>query len=74
LFFISAGNTDPNQRHRYPDSNDRDNVQDPAQAWNAITVGASTDRVMFDQNQFPGYVPIAQEPGDLSPSSTTSLS
>ena len=74
LFFISAGNTDPNQRHLYPDSNDRDNVHDPAQAWNAITVGASTDRVMFDQNQFPGYVPIAKEPGDLSPSSTTSLS
>ena len=74
LFFISAGNTDRNQRHRYPDSNDKDNVQDPAQAWNAITVGASTDRVMFDQAQFPGYSPIAREPGDLSPSSTTSRS
>ncbi len=72
LFFISAGNSDPNQRHRYPDSNDTDNVQDPAQAWNAITVGAYTDLVIFDQAKFPEYVPIAQA-GDLSPSSTTSL-
>jgi hypothetical protein len=73
LFFISAGNTDPDQRHRYPDSNDTDNVQDPAQAWNAITVGACTDRVLFDQHQFPGYAPLAPC-GDLSPSSTTSVS
>lgn len=73
LFFISAGNTDPDQRHRYPDSNDTDNVQDPAQAWNAITVGAYTDRVLFDQRKFAGYRPLAPR-GDLSPSSTTSVS
>lgn len=72
LFFISAGNTDPNERHRYPASNDTDPVQDPGQAWNAITVGACTDCVTFDQQKFPGYAPIAQA-GDLSPSSTTSL-
>jgi hypothetical protein len=74
LFLIAAGNTDPGQRHRYPDSNDTDPVQDPAQAWNAITVGACTDRMQFDQARFPGYQPIAKEPGDLSPSSTTSVS
>jgi len=72
LFFISAGNSDPNERHRYPDSNDTDSVQDPAQAWNAITVGACTSRALFDQSQFPGYEPIAPV-GDLSPCSTTSL-
>src|SRR5262249_21741205 len=42
LFVVAAGNADPGQRHRYPDSNDTDAVQDPAQAWNAITVGAYT--------------------------------
>ena len=73
LFLVSAGNTDPDQWHRYPDSNDTDNVQDPAQAWNAITVGACTDRVLFDQQKFPGYAPLAVC-GDLSPSSTTSVS
>ncbi|HEX4132900.1 MAG TPA: S8 family serine peptidase, partial [Pirellulales bacterium] len=59
------GNSDPNQRHQYPDSNDTDGVQDPAQAWNAITVGACTSRVLFDQSQFPGYEPIASV-GDLT--------
>lgn len=53
LFFISAGNTDPTQRHRYPDSNDTDNVQDPAQAWNAITVG----REHRPRDVRPGPVP-----------------
>jgi Subtilase family len=73
LFFVAAGNSDPNQRHLYPDSNDTDPVQDPAQAWNAISVGACTDCVQFDQFRFAGYEPIARA-GDLSPSSTTSVS
>lgn len=75
LFIISGGNTDSAQRHRYPDANDTDPVQDPAQAWNAVTVGAYTDLWEFDQTnpQFSGCVPIAPR-GDLSPSSTTSLS
>lgn len=72
LFFISAGNTDPGERHRYPDSNDTDSVQDPAQAWNAVTVGAYTSRAIYNQSQFPGYEPIAPV-GDLSPCSTTSI-
>ena len=38
LVFISAGNADINQRNRYPESNDTDPIQDPAQAWNATTV------------------------------------
>lgn len=75
LFDISAGNTDPAQRHRYPESNDTAPVQDPAQAWNAVTVGAYTDLWEFDHAnpQFSGCVAIAPR-GDLSPSSTTSLS
>ncbi|HEV2947523.1 MAG TPA: S8 family peptidase, partial [Gemmataceae bacterium] len=73
LFFISAGNTDVNQRHRYPASNDTDSVQDPAQAWNAITVGAYTQLSRFSEQHFSGYRPLAP-PGDLAPSSTTSLS
>jgi hypothetical protein len=72
LMFIAAGNTDVNQRHRYPASNDTDSIQDPAQAWNAITVGAYTQSVRFSQQQFPGCELLAPE-GDLGPSSTTSL-
>ena len=72
LVFISAGNADIRERHRYPESNDTDPIQDPAQAWNAITVGAYTDYVQFSQRQFEDCRPLAQA-GDLSPSSTTSL-
>lgn len=72
LIFISAGNAAADQLHRYPDSNDTDSIQDPAQAWNAITVGASTDFVQFPTQEFPDYRPVAYA-GDLSPSSTTSL-
>lgn len=72
LVFISAGNADVEQRHRYPESNDTDPIQDPAQAWNGITVGAHTEYVQFPQQRFEGYRSLARA-GDLSPSSTTSL-
>ena len=72
LFFVSAGNADANEYHRYPDSNDTDGVQDPAQAWNAVTVGAYTGLVAFDQAEHPGHRPLAPC-GDLSACSTTSL-
>lgn len=72
LFFVSAGNSDANERHRFPDSNDTDQVEDPAQAWNAVTVGASTSLIHFDGREFPGCRPIAER-GDLSPSSRTSV-
>ena len=46
LLIVSAGNaSDPNAWPDYPDSNDTDGVHDPAQAWNALTVGASTELV-----------------------------
>ena len=48
-------------------------IQDPAQAWMPITVGAYTNCVQFSQEQFGDCRPLAQA-GDLSPSSTTSLS
>ena len=43
LLVVSAGNVDdPNAWPQYPHSNDTDGVHDPAQAWNAVTVGAYT--------------------------------
>lgn len=71
LVIISAGNTDPDQRHLYPDSNLTDSIHDPAQAWNALTVGGYTNKALIDAAQFPGWTPLAA-PGDLSPSSCTS--
>jgi hypothetical protein len=70
LIIISAGNaTDP---ANYPNDNLTSPVQDPAQAWNALTVGGTTDKVIIDEQQNPGYTPLA-EIGDLAPSTTTSL-
>ena len=73
LLVVSAGNiADPNAWRHYPNRNDTDGVHDPAQAWNAVTVGAYTDLVHIADPDAAGYAPIAQG-GDLSPFSTTSL-
>jgi len=72
LFVLSAGNTDPGARCNYPDSNMTDGIHDPAQAWNALTVGGYTDKALIDATQYPGWLPLAAR-GDLSPSSCTSV-
>lgn len=72
LFVISAGNIkDPNAWMEYPDSNATDGIHDPAQAWNALTVGAMTNLVRITEADTQNYAPIA-EVGGLSPFSTTS--
>lgn len=72
LLILSAGNTDPAQRRLYPDSNLTDGIHDPAQAWNAITVGGYTEKDVLDTVKYPGWEPLAAK-GDLSPASCTSL-
>ena len=73
LLIVSAGNVrDSNAWSDYPVSNDTDGVHDPAQAWNALTVGACTDLVRITEPGAGGYSPIAPE-GGLSPFSTTSV-
>lgn len=73
LFVISAGNTALECRHLYPDSNMTDCVQDPGQSWNALTVGAFTEKCWIDETEYPDWQPIAPS-GDLSPCSCTSIS
>jgi hypothetical protein len=72
LVIISAGNIQQAHWGEYPERNDIDSVHDPGQAWNALTVGAYTEKVVFDTKSFPGWNPIAPMRG-LSPSSTTSV-
>ncbi|MDX8404582.1 MAG: S8 family peptidase [Mariprofundus sp.] len=72
LVILSAGNTDHDERHRYPDSNLTDEVHDPGQAWNAITVGGYTEKIWLDGAEYPGWKTVVQA-GDLSPSSCTSM-
>jgi hypothetical protein len=71
LIIVSAGNTDPVFRHLYPNSNNTDQVHDPGQSWNALTVGAFTEKIGIDPVQYPDWTPIAPQ-GDLSPCSCTS--
>lgn len=73
LLILSAGNIqDSNAWLDYPHSNDTDGVHDPAQAWNALTVGAFTEQVQITGPDTEDYAPIAPR-GGLSPFSTTSL-
>jgi hypothetical protein len=73
LLVVSAGNIDdPNAWIESPNSNSTDSIHDPAQAWNALTVGAYTNLVHITEPDAAGYQPIA-EAGGLSPFSTTSF-
>lgn len=76
LFVISAGNVQPG-RHLtdgsdYLDTCDLSPVQDPAQAWNALTVGAHTDLTALPVDpSYEGWTSLAHG-GALSPHSRTS--
>ena len=67
LILLSAGNTVPDEYSHYPDSNLTQSIQDPAQSWNALTIGAYTELIQAIQ----GHTPLA-ESGQLSPFSRTS--
>lgn len=72
LMIVSAGNYRSELTTAgYPEANRGASVQDPAQAWNVVTVGAYTDKVMIEHPDFRGYNPLAPR-GGLCPRSTTS--
>ena len=74
LYVIAAGNIRDimtNADYSYPESNLGSSVEDPGQSWNALTVGAFTDRVQIQEEAFDGYQPLATR-GGLCPSSRTS--
>ena len=73
LIILSAGNVDdPEEWKNYPDANLTAQVQDPAQAWNALTVGAYTTKTRISDPFLNGYSPVADS-GGLSPFSSSSL-
>lgn len=72
LLFVSAGNIEYTEGLPYPDYNILTEVKDPAQSWNAITVGAYTEKCIISDPNYNGIVPIAAR-GGLSPYSTTSV-
>lgn len=73
IIIVAAGNTKGEMRHLYPASNMSDfGIHDPGQSWNAITVGAFTEKDYLDHSDYPGWRLVAPT-GDLSPSSCTSM-
>lgn len=75
LFVVSAGNIrDIDSADGPLDRSDTEPVEDPAQAWNVLTVGAYTnkDDMAGALPIFDGYVPLAKR-GQLSPTSRTSV-
>lgn len=56
----------------YPNLNDVSQAENPSQAWNALVVGAYTDKVNIVDPRYAKYQTIAPA-GDLSPRSRTSL-
>ncbi len=71
LFFVSTGNIQTDAGLQFRDRNETEGVHDPGQAWNALTVGAYTDRVQIDEPSYKGWRNVAAR-GDLAPTSTTS--
>ncbi|WP_291571453.1 S8 family peptidase [Clostridium sp. UBA4548] len=74
LFLVSAGNIQDNDDWmNYPISNITRSVQNPGQSWNAVTVGAYTEKCTIDREKYGDMVTVASS-GELSPYSSTSAS
>ena len=77
LMLVSAGNAinivELQELAEYPEINKNLPIQNPAQAWNALTIGAFTEKMRISDPNYKDYNPLAQS-GELSPHSTTSLS
>ena len=72
LFLISAGNVSGLEDDHLARS-DVEPIEDPAQAWNALTVGAYTDLADASSRPgFDGWTPVAPR-GELSPLSRTGV-
>lgn len=73
LFVLCAGNVDETTLCvDHLDRSDTDPIHDPGQAWNALTVGALTEKAVIHDPKWASWQPVAR-PGELSPWSTTGV-
>ncbi len=73
LVVISAGNVEPTYQDDYRQHCELSPIEDPAQAWNALTVGAYTALTGSPSDPtFAGWTALAAE-GDVSPHSRTGV-
>lgn len=70
LFIISGGNVEIQKHDDYPTINESECIHDPAQSYNALTIGTYTrkDRIDISTSHWP-----LAENGGMSPSNSTSL-
>ena len=71
LIVISAGNVPPLTEMRRIRPQSDYPVENPAQAWNALTIGCYTDRIAIQDAGFDDWTPMV-DAGNLSPHSRTS--
>ncbi|MBQ0143272.1 MAG: S8 family peptidase [Prevotellaceae bacterium] len=71
LLMLSAGNRRNDKGIEYPSFIDNETIQDPAQAWNVITIGAMTKKVAVKDPEMKG-VRIVAPAGGPSPITTSS--
>lgn len=75
LYLVSTGNYRRvvDRAYQYPTTNHQiAGIEDPGQSWNAITVGACTERALIQDASFEGWSPVAPV-GRLTPTSRTSM-
>lgn len=74
IFVVSAGNVEGGELESvlYPDANINHTVEDPGQSWNALTVGAYTNKIRIDDTRLENWNPVA-DVGELCPFSSTSM-
>jgi hypothetical protein len=73
LIVLPAGNTNQNLMTNYPENNKTSPILDPGQSWNALTVGAFTEKDHITDSKYSHHDTLAKA-GQISPSSRTSLS
>jgi hypothetical protein len=73
LIMVAAGNTaEPDEWQDFPERTLTNEVHDPGQAWNALTVGAWTQKTNIQDPEYADYEPVAPV-GSISPFTSTSL-
>lgn len=75
LMCISAGNTkieEIAEADNYLDAIILHSVENPGQAWNAITVGAFTEKIIIDKKEYHDFKPVSNK-GGVSPFTSSSV-
>ena len=72
LIVVAAGNVTPEIDFTKLRAQDEFPIEDPAQAWNALTVGGYTDLIHVQDKGYETWAPLASA-GELSPHSRTSV-